>query len=88
MKAKCLIGVFLLCGLSLHDAAGKPSNILYRVSPPNTPIKLEPVLYAPHFEYPSTARKQHLDVHASKDAAPKRSNQSLEPTAGRCEVQI
>jgi len=61
MKARCVAGVLLLCWLALHDSAGKPSNIVYRVSPPNTPLKLEPVVYAPHFEYPLTARKQHWE---------------------------
>jgi TonB family protein len=75
MKAKCLIGVLLVCWLSLHDTAGKPSNIFYRVSPPNTPLKLEPVLYAPHFEYPLAARKQHLEgsglfeIHINPDGS-------------------
>ena len=75
MKAKCLIGVFVLCWLSLHETAGKPSNIFYRVSPPNMPLKLEPVLYALHFEYPSTARKQHLEgsglfeIHINPDGS-------------------
>jgi TonB family protein len=67
--------VFLLCWLSLHDTAGKPSNIFYRVSSPNTPLKLEPVLYAPHFEYPSAARKEHLEgsglfeIHINPDGS-------------------
>jgi TonB family protein len=75
MKAKCVAGVLLLLCISLHDSAGKPSNIFYRVSAPNTPLKLEPVLYAPHFEYPLTARKQHLEgnglfeIHINPDGS-------------------
>jgi TonB family protein len=65
----------LISWLSLHDSAGKPSNIFYRVSLPNTPLKLEPVLYAPHFEYPSIARNQHLEgsglfeIHINPDGS-------------------
>jgi TonB family protein len=75
MKGKCLIALLVLSWLSLHDILGKPSNIFYRVSPPNTPLKLEPVLYAPHFDYPVTARDQHLEgsglfeIHINSDGS-------------------
>src|SRR5438270_12438937 len=75
MNAKCLSAVLLLCCLSLHDSGGKPSNIFYRVSPPNAALKLEPVVYAPHFEYPLTARKQRLEgsglfeIHINPDGS-------------------
>jgi TonB family protein len=75
VKAKWLTGVLLLCWVALHDSAGKPSNIFYRVSPPNAPVKLEPVVYAPHFEYPFIARKQHLEgsgvfeIHVNPDGS-------------------
>jgi TonB family protein len=75
MKAKFLTAVVLLSWLSLHDTLGKPSNIFYRVSPPNTPLKLEPVLYAPHFEYPARARDQRLEgsglfeIHINPDGS-------------------
>jgi TonB family protein len=61
--------------LSLHDSAGKPSNIFYRVSSPDAPLKLEPVLYASHFEYPLQARKQDLEgnglfeIHINPDGS-------------------
>jgi len=61
MKAMRVAGVLLLPCLFLQDIAAKPSNIFYRVSPPNAPLELEAVLYAPHFDYPITARKQHLE---------------------------
>jgi len=61
MKAKWVTGVLLLSCLFLHETSAKPSNIFYRVSPPNTPLKLEPVLYAPDFEYPPLARNQGLE---------------------------
>jgi TonB family protein len=75
MKGKCVAGVLVLSCLSLHDVAGKPSNIFYRVSPPNMPLKLEPVLYAPYFEYPPAARKQGLEgrglfeIHINRDGS-------------------
>jgi len=48
MKAMRVAGVLLLPCLFLQDIAAKPSNIFYRVSPPNASLKLEAVLYAPH----------------------------------------
>jgi TonB family protein len=75
MKAKCVAGVLLLSCLFLHDIAGKPSNIFYRVSAPKTPLKVEPVLYAPHFDYPLIARNQRLEgsglfeIHINPDGS-------------------
>jgi hypothetical protein len=62
MKAMRVAGVLLLPCLFLQDIAAKPSNIFYRVSPPNAPLKLEAVLYAPHFDYPITARNSIWNV--------------------------
>ena len=76
MKAKCLVSVLLLLScFSLHEVVAKPSNIFYRVSPPNAPLKLEPVVYAPHFDYPPFARKQGLEgsglfeIHINRDGS-------------------
>jgi TonB family protein len=61
MKTASFAGLLFLWCVRVYGNANDPSNFFYRVSPADAPLKLEAVFYAPRPNYPSIARKQHLE---------------------------
>ena len=60
MRRLTSVFVLLVCGFA-YGSARDPSNFFYRVSPASTPLKIEPVYYAPKPEYPAKAIKNHFE---------------------------
>jgi TonB family protein len=59
--------VFALTSLCVFSSLGSvrgDSNFFYRVSPANTPLKIEAVYYAPRPDYPLMAKQRHLEGSA------------------------
>ena len=60
MRTPTSIVTFLACALA-YGSARDPSDFFYRVSPADTPFKIEPAYYAPKPEYPANAIKNYFE---------------------------